>query len=100
MPEVPRYYWDSAVFLSYINATQDRVADIEGHLEQARQGKLELVTSTVSMVEVAFAATEQAGRILEAEAEKAISALWLPPSPIKKAEFSSSDRGSGTGLDA
>lgn len=59
MPEVPRVYWDANVFLSYVNEYADRVQEIEALLEEGKRGEIELLTSTVSVVEVAFGAVEQ-----------------------------------------
>jgi predicted nucleic acid-binding protein len=84
---VPRFYWDSCVFLSYIHGLPDRLPDIDALLEEARKGKIEIVTSTVTVVEVAFAATEKATKILDQAVEDKISKLWLPPSPVRLIEF-------------
>jgi predicted nucleic acid-binding protein len=83
---LPRSYWDACLFLSYINGDADRLADLETLLEAAYQGAVEIVTSTVSIVEVARGAQEQAGE-LDAVAMAKIDALWEPPSPIKLVEF-------------
>jgi predicted nucleic acid-binding protein len=85
MPDV--VYWDSCVFLSYVNGDPDRLPDIEGLLEQANQGQIEIITSTVSMVEVAFGNVEQTGKALDPDIEARIQALWTPPSPIRMVEF-------------
>lgn len=50
-----RVYWDANVLLSYINGVADRVPIIEELFRQARAGEIELLTSSVSRVEVAFA---------------------------------------------
>jgi predicted nucleic acid-binding protein len=82
---VRRVYWDSNVLLSFIENDPNRASDIQTLMEQAEQGKLEIVTSTISIAEVAFAEEERAG--LSASADESISALWRPPSPIKLVEF-------------
>ena len=81
-----RSYWDACVFLSYINGDKERTADIERLLEAAYGGAIEIVTSTVSIVEVARGAQEQANQIDATVAAK-IDALWTPPSPVKLVEF-------------
>jgi predicted nucleic acid-binding protein len=83
---VPRSYWDACVFLSYINGDADRLPEIENLLEAARQGAIEIVTSMVSIVEVARGAQEQVGK-LDDDAMAKIETLWEPPSPIKLVEF-------------
>lgn len=88
MAEHPeRFYWDSCVFLSYIEGHRDRVGDIEVLLERADQGKLEILTSTATIAEVAYAKQEKDGRILRPDMEERISRLWSPPSPVLLVEF-------------
>lgn len=86
MPELPIVYWDANVFLSYINGVADRLPDIDALL--AKSGaEFQIVTSALSIVEVAFGKIEQDGRALDEETERKIDALWEPPSPIQLAEF-------------
>jgi predicted nucleic acid-binding protein len=85
MPSAPRVYWDACVFLSYINNEKGRVQNLEALLDRAEKGEIEIVTSTVSIAEVAFAAAEQVGHILDASVEQQIAKLWGPP--IKLVEF-------------
>jgi predicted nucleic acid-binding protein len=86
-PQKPRIYWDSNVFLSYINGLSDRLPDIETLLLEAEKDTLELLTSTLSIVEVAFATAERDQHALDEETEEKISKFWLPPSPVKLVEF-------------
>jgi predicted nucleic acid-binding protein len=89
MPDAPpRYYWDANVFLSYIHEMGDRTAEIDALLDATREGKLEIVTSTLSIVEVAFGAEEELGGAMSPEIESAIDNLWIPPSPIRLVDFS------------
>ena len=86
MPELPIVYWDANVLLSYINGDADRLPDIDARL--AKGGvEFQIVTSALSIVEVAFGKLEQDGRTLDEETERKINALWEPPSPIQLAEF-------------
>jgi predicted nucleic acid-binding protein len=85
--EVRRIYWDSCVPLSYLNDDPSRVPTIEELFKQARAEEIELLTSAVSRVEVAFVQSEKADGVLDAEAEEAIEAFWSPGSPIKTVEF-------------
>lgn len=55
----PRYYWDSCVLLAYINNETDRWNHVEAMMDAAADGKAELFTSMLSIVEVAFAAEEK-----------------------------------------
>lgn len=86
---VPRYYWDACVLLSYVNGDDDdRLRNIHPLLEDAAPRTIEIVTSTLSAVEVAFVATEQISRALDPAVEQTISAMWTPPTgPIKLVEF-------------
>lgn len=68
MPEAPpRYYWDANVFLTYIHLVPERAPDIDALLDAARDRKIEVVTSTLSIVEVAFGAEEELGENMSAE---------------------------------
>ena len=80
-------YWDANVALSYLNGIPDRLPDLDALLEQSGR-EFQIVTSTVSIVEVAFAATEQAAGASERAVEQRIAALWAADSPIKLVEFS------------
>ena len=82
-----RIYWDSCVPLSYVNGVPDRLPTIDELLRHARREELELVTSVLSITEVAFAASEQAGGALDPEVEENIDSLWSPDSPIALVEF-------------
>jgi predicted nucleic acid-binding protein len=83
----PRYYWDACVFLSYVDGDEDRVADIEYFLRRAELSEIEIVTSTLSIVEVAFAKSERESRRLAEDVETTIDELWRPGSGVILAEF-------------
>ncbi len=83
----PRVYWDACVFLDYISEHPDRYPTIEALLEQADQGKRQVLTSVTTIAEVAFAQQEKAAGSVSAETEKRIDALWMPPSPVTLVEF-------------
>lgn len=85
---VPRLYWDANVFLSYIDGAPDRLSDIDAVLEEARQGKVEIVTSTTSITEVAFGSVEMDRRALDPEIQAKIEGLWVPASPVNLVEVS------------
>lgn len=91
MPEGrQRVYWDACVFLSFIENHPDRVRAIRTWLEKAEKGKVVIVTSTLSIVEVAFAKQEKDQRVLIPEEEANIDNLWTPESPVTLAEFHTS----------
>ncbi len=85
--EQRRIYWDSNVPLSYINGIADRLAVIDELFKQARGREIELLTSSVTRVEVAYAAEEKKSGQLDREVEQQINDLWAPGSPIKTVEF-------------
>lgn len=88
MPEKPqRIYWDACVFLSYVNEDAGRVNDIQTLLDEAGRNELEIVTSTVSIVEVAFGAAERKNSALSTDMEAKIRRLWEPASPVNMVEF-------------
>ncbi|MBU2009375.1 MAG: PIN domain-containing protein [Chloroflexi bacterium] len=84
-----RIYWDADVFLSYINGIEDRLAVLDALLADSAsdKGTIELYTSIVSQVEVAFAKTEQEKKALDADVEKQIDAMWADRSALKLVEF-------------
>ena len=60
MPDEPRrIYWDANVPLSYINGVAERVPIIDELFRQARAGEIELLTSAISRVEIAFVQSEE-----------------------------------------
>jgi predicted nucleic acid-binding protein len=83
----PRIYWDACVLLSYVDDDADRVTEIDELLRRARAGHIEIVTSIVSQVEVAFSRNEKEDQTLDDEVESRINELWTPNSPIKPVEF-------------
>ena len=88
MPDSPQLtYWDACVFLSFIERHPDRSKAIRTWLEKAEKGKVVIVTSTLSIVEVAFRKQEKDQGALIPEEEAKINNLWTPGSPVTLAEF-------------
>jgi predicted nucleic acid-binding protein len=88
MPDEPRrVYWDSNVPLSYLNGVAERTPVIDELIRQARAGEIELLTSSISRVEIAYIQTEKQAGELDQQVEEAIDNLWQPGSPIKTVEF-------------
>lgn len=81
-----RSYWDACVFLAWINGEPGRATVVDSLLRSARAGDLEIVTSVISITEVALAANEKKSGALSPASLAAIDALWEPPSPIKLVE--------------
>ena len=88
MPDTPTIlYWDSSAFLSYVNEIPDRIPTLEALLESSANGIIELYTSTISHVEVAFGASEQQQRRLDPEIEQQIDSLWSDPKVVVSVEY-------------
>ncbi len=82
-----RSYWDSCVFLALINREPGRAVVVGELMESARKGEIEVVTSLLSVTEVAYAVIEkQSGSPSDATLIK-IDKLWDHPSPVKLVEF-------------
>lgn len=47
-----RRYWDSNVFLGWLNDEKDKAPECEGVLDAAEEGKVEIVTSALTLTEV------------------------------------------------
>jgi predicted nucleic acid-binding protein len=82
-------YWDSCVFLSYINGHPARLPTIDAILLEVRRSKgtKGIVTSVFSVAEVAFGAQEQQQQALDPAVEKRIDDLWQDESVVKLSEF-------------
>jgi len=83
----PRIYLDANVLLSLVNDAPGRADTVQSLLEDAEDGKVHLLTSNLSIAEVAYIDPEQepAG---SADDETTIDGLWIPDSPVKLAEVS------------
>jgi len=82
-------YWDSCVWLSYINAIPDRLPIIDALLAESasEKGKIMIYTSVISQVEVAFGIVEQTKKILDPQIESEIDELWADRDTLKLLEF-------------
>lgn len=75
------FYWDSNVFLSYINGIEDRLQEIEDvWAEVADDADKRIVASVIAIVEVAHAAMEKEQKKLDADTEAKIDGMWYNPS--------------------
>jgi len=88
VPEPRFLYWDTDVFLSYLNEHPDRISTLQSILDKISKDKQSLiVTSTISKVEVAWVAHEKLNRVLNPSEESRIDALWNDLSVIDFVEF-------------
>ena len=69
-------YWDTNCFLSWLNGEPERAPVLEALLDLAERGERSLVTSTLTLVEVVYAPSEQTGAPLDESGERAIDALF------------------------
>jgi hypothetical protein len=77
---VESYYWDSDVFLTYINQGPDwanRSPVLDALLKAAEDGDVRIYASAISIIEVAFAQSEKDVKALDALIEGRIDGLWL-----------------------
>jgi predicted nucleic acid-binding protein len=71
-------YWDSCVFVSYIEGHASRMPDLAGLMEEVTRsnGLKRIATSVVSKVEVAFAEHERSRACLDPAIEQQLDAMW------------------------
>jgi predicted nucleic acid-binding protein len=77
--DIPLFYWDSCVFLSYINNEPGRADTVEDAWEAVEMNKSKVITSTVAIVEVACVNQERSSKILSPEVEELIDGIWADP---------------------
>lgn len=82
----PKVYLDACVLLAFVSGEEDRSDQITSLLEDADTGVLQILTSTLSITEVAYIKSSQ--RVREERDDSEIEELWSPQSPIKLLEFS------------
>jgi len=88
MPGKPSViYLDACVLLFYIDDDADRASTIEELFRRSRADEVELITSAITQVEVAYDSAEKVGQTLDPDVEAKIDALWAPAAPIELVEF-------------
>jgi predicted nucleic acid-binding protein len=83
-----RAYLDANVFVALIQNEDGRADVVQGVLEDARLDRIQVITSVLTVTEVAFAADEIAAGGLSAAGEASIDRLWEPASPIRVVDAS------------
>ena len=76
-----RVYFDANVFLAYVGNEEGRSDTVQDLLQEARRSELEIVTSVLSIAEVAYGAHER-DHGLNDDSEEVIEQLWTPASPV------------------
>jgi predicted nucleic acid-binding protein len=79
-------YWDSCIFIDYMNREPSRIDTLDAVLESARRKEILIVTSTTTITEVFFAASEREGS-LDGEIVTKLDELWDDEDRIKLIEF-------------
>ena len=88
MPDERLFYWDSNLFVSYLNGDPGRTPTLEAILDEvSKSNKDRIVTSVFSKVEVAWVASEKNNRALSTDEEARIDDLWNDPSIIELVDF-------------
>jgi predicted nucleic acid-binding protein len=80
-------YWDSCVFVSYIEETPSRIGTLDAIVEEARQEHILILTSALSITEVAYAAQERTSGGPDPVALAMINDLWNDPTVVLVLEF-------------
>jgi predicted nucleic acid-binding protein len=73
------FYWDSCLFLSYINGEPGRSNIFEDLLDEVERNKGEVFTSTIAIVEVAYASRERLSFSLSTKIQNQINEIWADP---------------------
>ena len=80
-------YWDANAFLAYVNEETERMPTLDAMLDSAAKGEIQLRTSDISRVEVAFGASEQTQRALDTATEQLIDSLWNDTAAVVMVEY-------------
>lgn len=83
-----RIYFDANVFLAFVSDEPDRAAVVDELLRQAQAKAVAVLTSTVSIAEVAYGAEEKTLQVLDDTVEERIDTLWAPGGPVTLVEAS------------
>ena len=85
--EPDRVYLDACVLLAYVTDEPDRATVVQSILDDARQSRIEILTSVLSITEVAYVPSG-ADSGIAADEDNAIDELWTPASPITLVDIS------------
>lgn len=88
MSEKRLLYWDTDVFLSYLNEDPQRLPILEAILDEVEKSKQDkIVTSAITKVEISWVAYEKLNRVLIPEEEERIDSLWNDAAIVEVIEF-------------
>lgn len=80
-----RVYWDASVFLAYLEGRETLTCD--ALLAAARKGEIEILTSVLSVTEVALVEEEKRQQHADPAVDEAIAALWADSRAVKLVEY-------------
>ena len=83
-----RAYLDANVLIAYLANEPSRGPVVASLLEDAERGSIELLTSVLTVTEVAFVASDHASGDDPSAEEDNIAKLWVPESPVKLTDVS------------
>jgi len=88
MPEARFLYWDTNVFVAYLNNEAGRALIIESIFDEILKEKnFKITTSTITISEVAWVAQEKLKRTLLPQEEARIDGLWENSALIEFIDF-------------
>lgn len=87
--DLPYVYWDANCFLYYINEEPEHIEMLQGILSEVEtSGEYRIVTSTLSLTEVAHTEQERLSRALDDSELSRIDDMFLDDSVVLLVEFS------------
>ena len=87
-PDLRRIYWDANTFLDELNPNSTHSRPLTELLSRSTAGELEIITSNLTVVEVAFSPAEAAANALDSEEDAKIRARWTDPQTVTIIPFS------------
>lgn len=77
----PKYYlyWDACIFIAHLNKEPERFETIEALWDEIVKKEGQVVTSAISIVEVARAQQEKDTQLLDPAIETKLDAMWRDP---------------------
>lgn len=83
MPASPaRIYWDSRVFIDYVERTSGMIATLDSIVSAAQRNELVIVTSVLAISQVSHAAAERASGFVDPASFADVDAMWSDRSVV------------------
>ena len=84
--QAKKLYWDADVFISLVEDRPGRAPVIQSLLADARSGMVEIVTSAITIAEVAYGTAARLEGAPSPDVEQVIDGLWESGAPVKVVE--------------